>query len=144
MSHRYLRKALPTDRKRYLKWMRDPELRREAFGIETDDYENDRARFEEMLADENCECYVYMDFFMALGEKRIYKKADGKSETRISVAEEFRGQGFEEELAADEKSPAKKGAKSVRDSRFETLRVLCMLMIITMHYLLMSGRIALN
>ncbi len=144
MSHRYLRKALPTDRKRYLKWMRDPELRKEAFGIETEDYENDRVRFEEMLADENCECYVYMDFFMAIGEKRIYKKADGKSETRISVAEEFRGQGFEEELAADEKAPAKKGTKAVRDSRFETLRVLCMLMIITMHYLLMSGRIALT
>ncbi len=162
MKHHYLRKALPTDRGRYLKWMGDPVLRESAFGIKTDDPENDRARFEAMLADESCECYVYMDFFMALGEKRILRKEDGSSEVYWSVAEEFRGQGIEDEEAfltkeerrdaagkpADEKASGKAGkpvaAVKQRDLRFEALRVFSMLMIIIMHYLQMSGLVTLT
>ena len=154
MNHHYLRKTLPTDRGRYLNWMKDKELRRSSFGLEKDDPENDRAWFEALLADEETDKLVYMDFFMALGEARIIPSEDeeGTGLVSLSVSEEFRGQGIEAEMLNALKLKFKDKYKKLvpvdvpeyklkpapakeRDGRFEILRIIAMLMIITMHYL---------
>ena len=154
MNHHYLRNALPTDRGRYLNWMKDEELRKSSFGLEQDDYENDRAWFEALMKDEETDKLVYMDFFMALGEARVIPSRDeeGTGLVSLSVSREFRGQGIEAELFAALKEKLKDKYKKLvavdiaeetlkpappkeRDGRFEILRILAMFMIITMHYL---------
>ena len=154
MNHHYLRNALPTDRGRYLNWLKDEELRKSSFGLEQDDYENDRAWFEALLKDEETDKLVYMDFFMALGEARVIPSEDeeGVGLVSLSVSKEFRGQGIEAEMFAALKEKLKDKYKKLapvdipdevlqpappkeRDGRFEILRILAMFMIITMHYL---------
>ncbi len=153
-DHHYLRKALPTDRGRYLKWLDDEDMRRSAFGLEDDDRADDRAWFEALIRDEETESLVYMDFFMALGEMRITPSEDeeGVGLVSLSVSKEFRRQGIEAEmLSAAEKKfkdkykrletvnlpehKKKPAPKKERDGRFELLRIIAMFMIITMHYL---------
>ncbi len=154
MNHHYLRNALPTDRGRYLNWLKDEELRNSSFGLEQDDYENDRAWFEALLKDEETDKLVYMDFFMALGEARVIPSRDeeGVGLVSLSVSREFRGQGIEAEMFDALKDKLKDKYKKLvtvdvpeevlkpappkeRDGRFEILRILAMFMIITMHYL---------
>ena len=154
MNHHYLRKTLPTDRGRYLNWLKDEELRHSSFGLEKNDHENDRAWFEALLADEGTDSLVYMDFFMALGEARIVPSEDeeGVGLVSLSVSKEFRGQGIEAEMLDALKLKFKDKYKRLepvdvpeyklkavpakqRDGRFEILRILAMFMIITMHYL---------
>ena len=154
MNHHYLRNALPTDRGRYLNWLKDEELRRSSFGLEQNDYENDRAWFEALLKDEETDKLVYMDFFMALGEARVIPSEDeeGVGLVSLSVSREFRGQGVEAEMFDALKEKLKDKYKKLvtvdvpedvlkpappkeRDGRFEILRILAMFMIITMHYL---------
>ena len=72
MNHHYLRNALPTDRGRYLNWMKDEELRRSSFGLEQDDYENDRAWFEALMKDEETDKLVEaLDHAFTAAEKEF-------------------------------------------------------------------------
>lgn len=154
MNHHYLRKTLSTDRGRYLNWLKDESLRRSSFGLEEDDHENDRAWFEALIEDEETDSFVYMDFFMALGEVRVIPSEDeeGLGLVSLSVSREFRDSGLEAEMFTALKEKLKDKYRKLevvnqpeyktkavtskeRDARFEILRIIAMFMIITMHYL---------
>ena len=180
----YLRKALPTDRDRYFRWVNDEEVQRASFKGHTVTKEEHRAWYEKALADPDVDMFVCMDFFLGLGQVRLTKdpSTEGTALISYSVDRDMRGQGVakrmlsmmeplaakkysllraevkpdnaasikvfrdlgyrevsrDEEKLVFEKTPAEQcppPVKRERDGRFELLRLLAMMMIVTLHYL---------
>ncbi|MBR5419992.1 MAG: GNAT family N-acetyltransferase [Lachnospiraceae bacterium] len=102
-THHYLRKSLPTDRKRYFDWTNDPQVREASFSGDPIGWEEHKAwyaSFMERIAEGEADGFVLMDFFMGLGQVRIEPLKGDKNcgVLSYSIAEEFRGKGCATEL----------------------------------------------
>ena len=106
----YLRKANEGDKKRYLDWANDPEVRQASFNTEEIKPEAHDEWFKKKLNDGSVILYVCMDFFASLGQVRIERDEEDASKAYISysVDRSFRGQGIgKKELAMVEKEIGK-------------------------------------
>ena len=76
---RYLRKATLQDKKLIYNWANDPDTRKNSFNQETIKWEDHEAWYDKRMADDNTKMYIFMDFFMAIGQVRLDVEDDLKS-----------------------------------------------------------------
>lgn len=90
---RYFRKVTKADCKLLFDWANDPETRNNSFNTEPIEWEKHVEWFDGKLKDENCQMYIYMDFFMPLGLVRI-DGSENEGTISYSIAPDKRGQGL--------------------------------------------------
>lgn len=95
---RYLRKATSADKKLIYNWANDPETRANSFNSKPIAWEDHDRWYDGKMSDENCDFYIFMDFFKPLGVVRVDYNSEGQGEISYSIDSECRGQGLGREM----------------------------------------------
>lgn len=93
----YLRKATESDMELLFEWANDETVRQNAFNTASISYEEHKAWFSRMMADENVVQYILMNDDTPVGQIRL--TIDGsKALIGYSIAKEERGKGYGKEI----------------------------------------------
>ena len=110
--HCFLRKAEREDMGQLFLWANDKEVRKNSFSMAPISYEEHRNWYGNKLQEENTRIYIFCDGDLEVGALRLEFGREG-AEISYSIAPEFRGKGYGQELIFQAEQEVRRWQESI-------------------------------